>query len=151
MNGAFCGPVDRAVRAVLANWPDLEPGDPRIAAAESDVSLEQVRLAIIGVTGRVRGRLVFGFEGGLAEAVVAAMTGEADPPAPLARSALAELSNMIAGATVRDDACAGCDITPPTLVGGRSIGLSPLDAAALLLEYRMPAGRLAVLLAVTAA
>lgn len=146
-NERLRGPVTRGVFSVLGNWPALAPVGPDARTTEADVSVPACTLASIGLTGALRGRVVYAFDADCAREIVRAMTGEPAPPGELARSALSELANMLAGAAIRDDACANADITPPTLLAGRSLGFTPLDGAALLLDWKIGPGRLLVMIA----
>lgn len=150
-NEILLAPVRGAIASVFAMWPAVAPGEPVARRTEADVTLPKSTLAMIGLTGRFRGRIVFSFPALYATRLVSEMTGDPDPPAPLARSALSELANMLAGAAIRADACAGGDITPPTLFVARSLGITPLDGEALLLECHVAGGRFVALIAATCA
>lgn len=81
----------------------------------SEVSIE------IGMTGKVKGHVIFGMKLEVAMAVASTMIG--DPVSEfdeMASSAIGELGNMISGlaAIYLEKAGFACDITPPSIMRG---------------------------------
>jgi chemotaxis protein CheX len=89
---------------------------------ESDI------LTIIGITGDIRGQVMMRMPEAVGLDIASAMMGGAgiDQLDQMAQSALLELCNMICGnaLTAYTEKGMSLNITPPTLVFGRSIGVS---------------------------
>jgi chemotaxis protein CheX len=86
---------------------------------------------IVGLTGRIRGQVVMSFSKQSALTVASAMMGgmqltELDE---ISKSALSELANMIMGntATLLANRNIGIDITPPSLLMGEKLTISPAN------------------------
>ncbi|MFQ6027963.1 MAG: chemotaxis protein CheX [Dehalococcoidia bacterium] len=76
--------------------------------------------AVIGVSGKLDGTVVYGFPLGTAKAIVSSMVGEeeANVRDEIGLSALGEIANMITGnaATALAQIGYGCNISPPVIV-----------------------------------
>ena len=90
----------------------------RAEAVSNQFTTDQVT-AIIGVSGRLEGNVLYGFSDSTAIAVASQMIGE--PVAKLddlGLSALGEIANMITGNAATQLAASGytCDISPPVII-----------------------------------
>jgi chemotaxis protein CheX len=84
-----------------------------------------------GVVGSIEGTVFYSMEIDVALGIAGAMMG-GEPLAEfdeLARSAIAELSNMITGnaATILAESGLPCDISPPTVLEGRAMRVTTVD------------------------
>ncbi len=78
--------------------------------------------AVIGVTGQLKGNVLYEFSGDTAKEVASAMIGEPlEEMSAIALSAIGELANMITGnaATLLAGAGYVCDISPPVMLEPR--------------------------------
>lgn len=108
-------------------------------------------VAGVGVTGAVRGHVTIcvdaGSAAGLLRAMSAGITLPADRRGDLARAALGEIANQVAGRAVTLLAAARCrcDITPPIVVAAdRVVGLLPGPSIAWTVRGRFGSLRLLV-------
>lgn len=75
--------------------------------------------AIIGISGKLQGNVLYGFSSGLIVEIVKRMVGEdMSPRDPMALSALGEIANVITGNAATQLAASGypCDISPPVIL-----------------------------------
>jgi CheY-specific phosphatase CheX len=106
-------------------------------------------VASVGVTGAVRGHVTICVDNRSATGLLRGMSaGVALPASPeLARAALGEITNQVAGRSVTLLAAAGrhCDITPPIVVAAdRIVDLLPGPSEAWIVRGRFGALRLLV-------
>ena len=90
--------------------------------------------AVIGVTGNLRGTVLYEFSHETAKAIAAAMIGEPVPELDaMSMSALGELANMITGnaATLLAHAGYPCDISPPLIIAPKGAALTLTSQAQL--------------------
>ena len=106
--------------------------------------------AVIGVSGRLEGNVLYGFNEESAVKIVSTMIGEEveDIQNDLALSALGEIANMITGSAATLLAQAGnpCQISPPvivepkgsrfTIMGSTQILVSPLASLSVRISLR---------------
>ena len=75
--------------------------------------------AIIGISGKLQGNVLYGFSTGLVAEIIKRMVGEDfDVRDPIALSALGEIANVITGNAATQLAASGyaCDISPPVIL-----------------------------------
>lgn len=75
--------------------------------------------AIIGISGKLEGNVLYGFSTGLVSEIIKRMVGEEfDSRDPIALSALGEIANVITGNAATQLAASGyaCDISPPVIL-----------------------------------
>jgi chemotaxis protein CheX len=75
--------------------------------------------AIIGISGKLEGNVLYGFSNDLVKQIVSRMIGEEfNPRDPIALSALGEIANVITGNAATQLAASGypCDISPPVIL-----------------------------------
>ena len=96
------------------------------ALAHSNALLEPVGV-LMGVTGALRGHVLFGFERAAAETVAARMLGTTHAVLDeLGKSALGELANIALGNALMQLAEQGwrCDICPPAIIVGQLVEIT---------------------------
>lgn len=105
----------------------LEKGP--ISINKSSITSQEVSV-LLGITGEIRGQVIYGMSSKTAKKIASEMIGR---PVPLlddlAQSAVSELGNMITGlATVKfSDMYSNLWITPPTLIVGMNVLISTID------------------------
>ncbi len=75
--------------------------------------------AIIGISGKLEGNILYGFSQPLVKDIIKRMVGEDfDARDPMALSALGEIANVITGNAATQLAASGypCDISPPVIL-----------------------------------
>ena len=104
--------------------------------------------AIIGVSGRLEGNVLYGFTEESALNVVSQMIGEeqVDLRNDLALSALGEIANMITGNAATHLAQAGfpCQISPPVIVEPRGSRFTIMGSTQILVSFTSPLASLSV-------
>ena len=104
--------------------------------------------AIIGVSGRLEGNVLYGFTEVSALKVVSRMIGEEveDLQNDLALSALGEIANMITGNAATHLAQAGypCQISPPVIVEPRGSRFTIMGSTQILVCFTSPLASLSV-------
>ena len=104
--------------------------------------------AIIGVSGRLEGNVLYGFPQDSAFKVVSTMIGEDvdDLRTDLALSALGEIANMITGNAATHLAQAGypCQISPPVIVEQRGCRFTIMGSNQILVSFTSPLASLSV-------
>ncbi len=99
--------------------------------------------AMVGVTGRLKGMVIFGLTESTALALVSQMMGEPYKQLDsVAQSGIAELGNVIAGSGVTSLAQTGyqCGITPPAVVIGEKNTITMLNLDRLVVPLETPFG-----------
>lgn len=127
MNVEYINPFIEACESVLksvANM-DIKPGRPYI---KTSPFASDTLAIIIGVTGKMRGQIIFSMSIDVAISIASAMMGGM-PIAELdeiSKSAVQESTNMILGnaATILYNKGLAVEITPPTLLTGSNIQVS---------------------------
>ncbi|MBC8281620.1 MAG: chemotaxis protein CheX [Chloroflexi bacterium] len=104
--------------------------------------------AIIGVSGRLEGNVLYGWTEDSAIKVVSRMIGEdlEDLRGDLALSALGELANMITGNAATHLAQGGypCQISPPVIVEPRGSRFTITGSSQILVSFTSPLASLSV-------
>ena len=104
--------------------------------------------AIIGVSGRLEGNVLYGFTEESALSVVSQMMGEKvdDLRDDMALSALGEIANMITGNAATHLAQAGfpCQISPPVIVEPRGSRFTIMGSTQILVSFASPLASLSV-------
>lgn len=120
MRAEFINPFIVAAQEILEKeiQAKIEKGAPyrrEKTFTASEVSIE------IGMTGKVKGHVLFGMQETVAKAVASTMIGDpVEEFDEMASSAIGELGNMVSGlaAIYLEKAGFACDITPPSLLRG---------------------------------
>jgi chemotaxis protein CheX len=107
---------------------------------------------VLGLTGDVTGNVVFGMCQQTALRISSKMTfQELKVLDPLAKSAIAELCNMVSGNALQELADQGfiCDITPPSLIKGSNVEINLMAAPALRLPVHTSFGEVLLTVALS--
>lgn len=149
----FVSCLKQAVSEVVAGMiPGLafEPAALQMKK-EREIPLTSGVFIIIGMTGKIRGRIIYRLDSRSALALGNAMGGQAETMlSDFITSALCELTNMISGKTLSypEFGDLNVDITPPTLFTGRSITLQSIKLDVILLPFHFKGGALEVFIAI---
>jgi chemotaxis protein CheX len=101
--------------------------------------------AIIGVSGKLEGNVLYGFSDEVSSEVVKRMIGEdMDARDPMALSALGEIANVITGNAATELASNGftCDISPPVIIEPRGSTLTSTVPKQILVTFKSDLGTL---------
>jgi chemotaxis protein CheX len=148
MKVEFINPFVSASFSVLTAVLGSEPTKGKISLRPAHLPSGECSI-ITGVTGMVSGQVVYGMSMETAYRLASAMIGmpvtEFDQ---LAASAISELGNMITGNSMSLLAQAGyiCDITPPTIIRGKSMRISTVDIHALMIPMITSYGEIEIAL-----
>ena len=99
--------------------------------------------AIIGVSGKLQGNVLYGFSDEVSSEVVKRMIGEdMDSRDPMALSALGEIANVITGNAATELAANGftCDISPPVIIEPRGSTLTSTVPKQILVTFKSDLG-----------
>jgi chemotaxis protein CheX len=136
MKVEFINPFVAAAYLVLENMGNHKTEKGKLCVKSSPVAGSEVN-SIIGVTGEVRGQVLYSMTEQTAKNLASKMlmgmpVSEFDE---LCKSAINELGNMITGNAASELANAGlkCSITPPSLVMGSNVSVSFKDAQILVI------------------
>ena len=108
--------------------------------------------AVIGITGKLKGNVLYEFRKGTAKAVAETMIGEEiERLDELAMSALGELANMISGnaATMLAQSGYQCDISPPMMLEPKGSTLTFTTGSQIQVLFSSPLGPLAIRVGLT--
>ena len=108
--------------------------------------------AIIGVSGKLEGNVMYGFSDEVAIEAVKRMIGEEfSPRDPMALSALGEIANVITGNAATQLAANGftCDISPPVFLEPRGATLTSAVPRQILVTFDSELGRMNVRIGLT--
>ena len=104
--------------------------------------------AVIGISGKLEGTVLYGFPQDTAKAVVDAMVGEdaGSVSDELGLSALGEIANMITGNAATKLAQEGypCDISPPVIIEPMGSKFTTLSGPQILVQFNSDLGMLIV-------
>jgi chemotaxis protein CheX len=120
----YINPFVQAAFSVLKMTANTEVSRGELSLKGKAFLTQDITVAA-GVVGNVEGTVFYSMDTGVALAIAGAMMGGGPLPEfdELARSAIAELSNMITGnaATLLAESGLPCDISPPTVIEGREL------------------------------
>lgn len=128
-------------------WKKEFGTDLQIAGAEA-VSYQYTTddiTAIIGISGKLEGNVLYGFSDEVSAEVVRRMIGEnMDARDPMALSALGEIANVITGNAATELAANGftCDISPPVIIEPRGSTLTSTVPKQILVTFKSDLGLL---------
>ncbi|MCL4541481.1 MAG: chemotaxis protein CheX [Chloroflexi bacterium] len=152
MKVEFINPFIGAAVEVLVQETGADVERGTISLQKSCYTSQEVT-AMIGVTGEVRGIVLYSLSEQTAKALVSEMMGQRfilfDE---LAQSGIGELGNVITGRASSKLADAGYSstITPPSLIVGRGTMISTLDIERLVVPLTMPQGTIEIHVALRA-
>lgn len=129
-------------RKVLSTELGAQVGVGQLSA-QKDNYLTQDVTTLVGVTGDLRGMVIFGLSKATALALISSMMGqEFTELDAVAESGIAELGNVVVGSSVTALAELGykCGITPPAVILGSSTVISTPNMHRLVFPLMTPTG-----------
>lgn len=131
MNIEYINPFIEASQSVLKMMTGIEARLGKVYLKNSPYMGDNI-IIIVGLTGKIRGQAVFCMSHKMAIGIASVMMGgmELNQLDEIAKSAIAELTNMILGntATILENKGIGVEITPPSFVVGENIQISSSKA-----------------------
>ncbi|MCX7922489.1 MAG: chemotaxis protein CheX [Clostridia bacterium] len=128
MNVEYINPFLTASKDIISQATGLNVNVGKIYVKNAPYTGNKVTV-LIGLTGKIRGSVVFSFSQALALKIASAMMCGMPVEAldEMAKSAISELGNMILGntATIFSKKGISIDITPPTVLVGDNMQLTP--------------------------
>jgi len=128
MKVEYINPFIEASQTVLKQIASLDAKLGKIYLKTAPYRSEDV-IIMVGLTGKIRGQAVFSLNKDFAMRIASAMMMGMEIPEfdEMAKSAIAELANMIMGnaATILYNRGIDIDITPPSLLMGENMQISP--------------------------
>jgi len=127
MNVEYINPFIEASQLVLKSAAGLEIKLGKIFMKDSPYNSDSI-IIIIGITGKIRGQVIFTLSKKAALNICSNMMGGMEVPEfdEIAKSAISEMTNMILGntATILFNRGTKIDITPPSLLMGDGMQVS---------------------------
>lgn len=127
MNVEYVNPFIEASQLVIKQVASFEVRLGKIFIKTSPYDSDSV-IIILGITGKIRGQVIFNMSRKVALMIASAMMGgmEVTQLDEIAKSAISEMTNMILGntATILFNRGIKIDITPPSLLLGESMQIS---------------------------
>jgi chemotaxis protein CheX len=128
MNIEYINPFIEASQTVLKQVTNIDAKLGKVYLRSSPYKGESI-LIIVGITGKMRGQAIFTMTKTSALKIASAMMYgmHVDELNEISKSALSELTNMILGntATLLYNKGIGIEITPPSLLLGENLQISP--------------------------
>ncbi len=128
MNIEYINPFIEASQTVLAQVANVDAKLGKVFLKSAPYKGESI-LIIVGITGKIRGQAIFTMTKEVALKIASAMMFgmPVDELNEISKSALSELTNMILGntATLLYNKGIGIEITPPSLLFGENLQISP--------------------------
>ncbi|MEE9278484.1 MAG: chemotaxis protein CheX [Dehalococcoidia bacterium] len=146
-------PFVAAAREVIKAELDSDAERGKVSLHLSDKTADEVT-ALVAVTGKVRGIVLYTMSTKTACAMVSQMVGqECDRLDDLGQSAIAELANMITGkaGVLLEEVNLPSEIAPPALIMGKDSTVSTVDMSRLVVPLHTAYGDLSIHLALEAA
>lgn len=130
MNVEYINPFIEASQQVFQMVIGIKPNLGKVFLKQSPYSSDSVAV-ILGLTGKIRGQVIISLSINTAKSIASTMMGgmPVDTLDEMAKSAISELGNMIIGntATILSTRGIGVEITPPSLLMGDNIVVSPTN------------------------
>ena len=153
MKVEFVNPFIQAAHEVLESELGEEASRGNLRLQKSAVTTDEVT-ALVGVTGKVTGMVLYSMSQETALGIVSRMMGrEFEEFDALAQSGIGELGNVITGraGVLLSDAGYSSNITPPALVVGKGTMVTTLDLNRLVFPLETAVGSLEVQVVLKAA
>lgn len=142
MDAKYLNPIISATDSVFKTMLSLEPTKGNVSVQEDLVTDKEANV-IIGMTGDIKGSIVYSFSQDMALKVVEAMSGmEMQELDKFVTSAMGELGNIISGKATTGLAAhdLNCDIAPPQIVTGKNINISSGGDKVLMVKFATDLG-----------
>ena len=143
MEAKYLNPVIAATDSVFQSMLSVKPIKDNISVQEDLVTNKEANV-IIGMTGDIKGSIVFSFSKEMALKVVESMSGmEMEELDHFVTSAMGELGNIISGkaTTGLSEQNLSCDIAPPQIVTGQNINISSEADKVLMVKFNTDLGK----------
>lgn len=142
MDAKNLNPIIAATDSVFESMLSLKPEKGNVTLQEELITDKEANV-IIGMTGDIKGSIVYSFSEEMALKVVETMSGmKMDKLDKFVTSAMGELGNIISGkATVGlSEQELNCDIVPPQIVTGKEINISSEAESILMVNFNTELG-----------
>lgn len=142
MNVKNLNPIIAATDSVFQTMLSLKPKKGNISV-EKELITDKEANVIIGITGDIKGSIVYSFSEKMALDVVEAMSGmKMEKLDKFVTSAMGELGNIISGKATTGLATQNlnCDIVPPQIVTGKEINISSDADKILMIKFNTELG-----------
>ncbi|PTX17561.1 MULTISPECIES: chemotaxis protein CheX [Halanaerobium] len=142
MDVKYLNPIIAATDSVFETMLSLKPEKGKVSFQEELITDKEANV-IIGMTGDIRGSIVYSFSEEMALKVVEAMSGmKMNTLDKFVTSAMGELGNIISGkATVGlSEQDLECDIVPPQIVTGKEINITSEADSVLMVNFNTDLG-----------
>lgn len=142
MKAEYINSFFKATKDVFKLMLDIEPHRKDIKVLDDMVCSKEANVSL-GVTGDLKGTVLFGFPKDMALEMIKIMSGmEMDKIDSFASSALGEIGNIIGGNALTNLSKENyiCDIVPPQIFVGEYKSFSLANDKALLLSLETPIG-----------
>ncbi|MHB9130784.1 MAG: chemotaxis protein CheX [Armatimonadota bacterium] len=143
MKVEFINPFINAGTQVLDQLVGGEAEQGQLAVRTAIFTTQQISIAV-GVSGEVKGQVIYGMSQVTATKIASAMMGTPYVAFDeMAASAISELGNIISGnaATLLSESGFVCDITPPTVIRGINVEIAT-QIPALVVPLYTPCGKI---------
>ncbi|NLM09805.1 MAG: chemotaxis protein CheX [Clostridiaceae bacterium] len=128
MNVEYINPFIEASQQVFQMVIGVKPSLKKVYIKKTSYENDSVAV-IVGLTGKIRGHVIISLSTDTAKSIASYMMGgmTVDTFDDMAKSAISELGNMIIGntATILSTRGISVEITPPSLLVGENIDVSP--------------------------
>ncbi|HHY63981.1 MAG TPA: chemotaxis protein CheX [Clostridiaceae bacterium] len=145
MNVEYINPFIEASQSVIMMMTGNKPELGKVHIRKSPFSGDNIAV-IVGLTGKIRGQVVLSFTQKAALDVASAMMGGITLTAldEISKSAISELANMIMGntATLLANRGIGIEITPPSLVMGEHLLITPTNMKTICIPLNVSGNKL---------
>lgn len=137
----FLEATEEIIQELLST--EAQRGEMELKASENipDVGV------LIGITGQAIGRMLIIFDKPLADKFVEVMNGEVySIESDMAQATIGEIGNMIMGRSITKlyDLGFHFEITPPSIIVGKSVRISTLGIETLAVSYELPVGKMEI-------
>ena len=135
-------PIINATDSVFQTMLALKPEKGEVSIQEDFVMNKEANV-IIGMTGDIKGSIVYSFSKDMALEVVENMSGmKMEELDKFVTSAMGELGNIISGkaTTGLAEQDLSCDIVPPQIVTGKDINISSESSQVLMVNFNTDLG-----------
>lgn len=144
LKAEFVNPFLTAAFQVLEAEMNCAPQKGMVGMSESPLHSDEVTV-LVGVTGNIKGVVMYCMSERTAKSFVGAMTGEVVPIFDkIVESAVAEIGNVITGIAsgLLEKAGFQCKIAPPSVITGRGVVISTLAIKRLVIPVETPLGNI---------
>ncbi len=142
MDAKYLNPIIAATDSVFQTMLSLKPERGKVSI-QKEITTDKEANVIIGMTGDIKGSIVYSFSKDMALEVVETMSGmKMEELDKFVTSAMGELGNIISGkaTTGLAEQDLSCDIVPPQIVTGKDINISSESKQVLMVNFNTDLG-----------